>query len=317
MRTVHELDPSKIFISRRQFLAATSVLASAPLWSWPAFAATPYRFSQGDFEILVVSDGELTLPASLLAPDAPPEELKALLETTGQGPEQVTAATNPTVIRAGDDIILIDNGSGNKFQPTAGKLVENLKAAGIEPESVTKLVFSHAHPDHIWGTLKDDGILTFPNATYYVNSAEWDFWMDPDILTKMPQEFHEFARGAQRDLAAVKERAVMMKPGDDIVTGIKVLDTAGHTPGHISLEVAGEDGLIIVADAITHQTVFFAHPEWRSGVDAIHDLAAQNKKALLERAATDKTRLLGFHWIYPGVGYAERKDDAYRFVAVT
>jgi glyoxylase-like metal-dependent hydrolase (beta-lactamase superfamily II) len=317
MRTAHEPDPSKIFISRRQVLAATAALGSAPLWSWPAFAAMPYTFHQGNFEILVVSDGELTLSASLLAPEASPGELQALLAIIGQGPEQIIAPTNPVVIRSGEDTILVDNGSGNKFQPTAGKLVENLRAAGIEPESVTKLVFSHAHPDHIWGTLKDDGALAFPNATYYINSAEWDFWMDPDILTKMPQEFHDFARGAQRDLAAAKDHAVMMNPGDDIVTGVTVLDTAGHTPGHISLEVAGEDGLIIVADAITHQAVFFAHPEWRSGFDAIHDLAAQNRRALLERAATDKTRLLGFHWLYPGIGYAERKDDAYRFVSMT
>ncbi|RWP59624.1 MBL fold metallo-hydrolase [Mesorhizobium sp.] len=293
MRTAHEPDPSKIFISRRQVLAATAVLGSAPLWSWPAFAAMPYTFHQGNFEILVVTDGELTLPASLLAPEASPGELQALLAIIGQGPEQIIAPTNPVVIRSGEDTILVDNGSGNKFQPTAGKLVENLRAAGIEPESVTKLVFSHAHPDHIWGTLKDDGALAFP------------------------QEFHDFAGGAQRDLAAAKDHAVMMNPGDDIVTGVTVLDTAGHTPGHISLEVAGEDGLIIVADAITHQAVFFAHPEWPSGFDAIHDLAAQNRRALLERAAIDKTRLLGFHWLYPGIGYAERKDDAYRFVSMT
>lgn len=43
----------------------------------------------------------------------------------------------------------------------------------------------------------------------------------------------------------------------------------------------------------------------------------ENRKALLERAATDKIKLLGFHWTDPGVGYAERKDNAYRFVPAT
>ena len=47
--------------------------------------------------------------------------------------------------------------------------------------------------------------------------------------------------------------------------------------------------------------------------DAIHDLAIANRKKLLDRAATDKTKLLGFHWPYPGVGHAERKDSAYQY----
>jgi glyoxylase-like metal-dependent hydrolase (beta-lactamase superfamily II) len=107
----------------------------------------------------------------------------------------------------------------------------------------------------------------------------------------------------------------MVKPGDDIVTGIRVLDTFGHTPGHVSFEVAGDDGLIIVGDAIGLPVMYFPHPEWRLAFDANHDLAVANRKKLLDRAATDKTKLLGFHWPYPGVGHAERKDSAYQYVA--
>ena len=94
--------------------------------------------------------------------------------------------------------MLVDNGSGNKFQPTAGKLLENLAANGIEPGAVTKVVFSHAHPDHIWGTLKDDGTLTFPNAGYYVSGTEWDFWTDPDLPSQMKRTIGRWpsARGA-------------------------------------------------------------------------------------------------------------------------
>lgn len=309
---------SSIRISRRQFLAATAVLGASPYISWPAWAAEPYTFKQGEFDVTVISDGELALPLNVLAPEAPPEELKALLETIGQTGEQVRAATNATLIRSGSELVLVDNGSGGKFQPqTSGKLVENLKAAGVEPGSVTKLVFSHAHPDHVWGTLGNDNKLAFPSAAYYVSSAEWDFWMDPELLGKMPAEMQDFVKGAQRDLSAVKDRVTMVNPGDDIVTGVRVLDTRGHTPGHISLEVAGGEGLVVVADAIANEAVFFAHPDWKFGFDADHDSAIKNRKALLDRAATDKVKLLGYHWTYPGVGMAERTDGAYRFVAAT
>ena len=59
--------------------------------------------------------------------------------------------------------------------------------------------------------------------------------MDPDLMTKMPAEMQPFVVGAQKHLAGVKDRVTMLKPGDDIVTGISAIDTAGHTPGHISL----------------------------------------------------------------------------------
>jgi glyoxylase-like metal-dependent hydrolase (beta-lactamase superfamily II) len=176
------------------------------------------------------------------------------------------------------------------------------------------VVFTHAHPDHIWGTVDEAGALRYPNAAYYVAAAEWDFWMDPDLKSKMPAEMGGFVDGAQKHLSAVKDRVTMVKPGDEVVRGVAALDTAGHTPGHISLEVAGGDGLIITADSIANPIVFFAHPEWKFGFDAIPDLAVENRKKLLDRAATDKMRLLGFHWPYPGVGRAERKDGAYTYV---
>ena len=53
------------------------------------------------------------------------------------------------------------------------------------------------------------------------------------------------------------------------------------------------------------------------GFDMLHDVAIANRKALLERAVTDKIKLLGFRWSDPGVGYAERKDNACRFVPAT
>ena len=263
----------------------------------------------------MVRDGHLIFPASAIEPDAPPEELKALLEAADQlQGDNAMPAANAVLIRSGSDLILFDTGSGPSFQPTAGKLPESLAAAGIEPSQITKVVFTHGHLDHIGGTVAEGGALRYPNASYYVNGAEWDFWMDTTLISKMPAEMHGFIIGAQGVFGAVKDRVTMLKPGDDIVTGIRLLDTAGHTPGHASVEVAGGEGLIIVADAAVNPVVFFEHPEWRFSFDAIPDLAVENRKKLLDRAAADKIKLLGFHWKYPGVGYAERKDSAYRYV---
>jgi glyoxylase-like metal-dependent hydrolase (beta-lactamase superfamily II) len=280
-------------------------------------AETPYRFVQGEFDITIVSNGYITVPIDIVAPEGSPQERREILTRTGNLVEGVVESkTNIPVIRKGNDLIIVDIGSGARYQPTDGRLPENLAAAGIDAGAITKVVFTHAHPDHIWGTLTADGHLRFPNAAYYIGAAEWDFWMDPDYLANMPAALHEFAKGARRDLGAIRDRVVMLKPGDDIVTGLRAIDTAGHTPGHLSLEMSGDDGLIITADAATNEIASFRHPKAVFGYDTIPDLAIRNRAQLIERAATDRIRLLGYHWTYPGVGYAVRQASGYRYVPV-
>jgi glyoxylase-like metal-dependent hydrolase (beta-lactamase superfamily II) len=275
------------------------------------------EFVQGDFTITVVSDGFITVPIEIVAPEGSPNERTRILRRTGDPRSGlVESRTNIPVIRKGADLIIVDIGSGDKYQPSDGQLSGNLMVAGIDAKAITKVVFTHAHPDHVWGTLAEDGSLRFPNAAYYVAAAEWNFWMDPDYRNNMPPALHEFAQGAQRDLTAIKERVVMVSPGDDIVTGLRVIDTAGHTPGHISLEMSGGEGLIISADAATNEIASFQHPKSRFGYDTIPDLAIRNRARLIERAASDRTKLLGYHWTYPGLGFAERRGDGYRYVAV-
>lgn len=309
---------NELTLSRRGFLVAAGGLAlTAALPSWRVRALSAATFKQGVFEVTIVSDGHLVLPSTVVAPSAPPEELAPLLKEAGITGETIEPPTNVTIVRSGDEIIVFDTGSGTEFQPTAGKLLENLKAVGIDPAKVTKVAFTHAHPDHAWGTVDTSGALNFPNATYYVAEGEWNFWMDKDIFTKIPKEVHPFAQGAQKHLGGPKDRMKTLKPGEEIVTGLAILDVAGHTPGHAAFELAGDGGLIITGDAAPSPIVHFAHPEWPFGFDAIPELAVANRKTLLDRAATDKLKLVGFHWPYPGVGYAEKKDMSFRYVPAT
>jgi glyoxylase-like metal-dependent hydrolase (beta-lactamase superfamily II) len=274
----------------------------------------PYRFKQGDFDFTILSDGYFSLPGTVFAPEASLAERADVVARLGFANDTIRSRANIPVITIGDEVILVDVGAGQKYEPTEGLLAGNLAAQGIDPASVTRVLFTHGHPDHIWGTLTEAGELRFPNATYYMGATEWNFWMDPDFRTSMPAVLHDFALGAQRDLTAVGDRMVMLKPGDAVISGIVALDTAGHTPGHMSFEVAGDEGLIITADAATNHVISFEHPAWRFGYDMLSDLAISNRQSLLERAAAEKLKLLGYHWAYPGVGFAERKGTAFQFV---
>ena len=196
-------------------------------------------------------------------------------------------------MQTGGDIIIFDVGGGSRYQETEGRLVANLAAAGIGTSSITKVVFTHAHPDHVWGTQGESGDLAFPNATYYVGTAEWDFWMDTDFLTTMPAGLHAFARGTQRALNAVKDRVVFLQSGHEVVPGLRALDTVGHTPGHMSFELAGRDGLLIAADVATSAIVSFEHPDWVFGFDTLPEIVIRTRRRFLDRAATDRETMLG------------------------
>lgn len=307
-------DPRAVLFTRRDLLSVTTAAAAAAMLPPAVYASDFHRFKHGAFDITVVSDGFITLPVEILLPDATPEERQVIMPRLGGDEQGAPVQANIPLIRHGDDLMLVDNGSGTNFQASAGKLAANLKALGIEPEDITKVVFTHAHPDHSGATTTSDGKVLYPNAEYFVSEAEWSFWTDKAFETHTPAALHDFVRGAQRDLFAVKDKLTIMRPGQEIVPGMQVVDTPGHTPGHVSLELAGDGNLLVTGDACTNDVIFFAHPDWHFGFDTNPETALKSRKRLLDRAASEKIKMLGYHWSYPGVGYAERKDNAYRFV---
>src|SRR5690348_10133445 len=301
--------------TRRDLLCGAAASATAVMHGGAARAAAPHRLTVGDVALTIVSDGHLVLPTTFVAPDAPEAERTAILKEAGESGAEFNSPTNHTLIRAGNEVILVDTGSGPHFMPSAGKLAGNLAAAGIDCDAVTTVVYTHGHPDHLWGVADDFEELVFPKANYVVAAAEWDFWHGGNATSGLPPERAGFVTGARRAYAHIRDKVRMVKPGDEVVTGLRVLATPGHTQGHISLEVAGRDGLIVGGDALTHALISFRHPEWRPQSDHVPDLAATTRARLLDRLTADRMRLIGFHLPWPGVGYVERKDRAYRFVA--
>ncbi len=300
-------------LDRRELLGGLGSAAAMQLVPLPAVAAT-HGFKLGEFEISVFSDGHLTIPTRFLARNVSEADIKARL---GQTADMVSPACNITLIRTPTELVLIDVGAGPHFMPTAGKLAENMESAGIDRKAVTKVVLTHAHPDHLWGALDEfDNEPMFPNASYAISAAEWNFWMAEDVASRLPEDRQNFAPGAKRNLNRLRDKLRTIRSGEDIVGGIRAIDTSGHTPGHLSIEIAsGREAIVVLADALTHPTISFAHPEWMPAADH-HDpeRAVRTRKSLLDRLATDRSRAIGFHLPFPGIGFVERSGAAYRFV---
>lgn len=268
-----------------------------------------FSFLHGAFDITVVSDGYLTLPADIIMPEVEEAARLSILAEMGGGHASAPLATNVPVIRTGEELVLIDVGSGRQFQDTCGALPENMRRNGIDPIDVTAVLFTHAHPDHMGGILDDRGNLVFPNAEYFLSREEWEFWEDD---CRLPDPLKVFGQGARSNFRAIAGRLNLIEPGQRLLDGMEVLSTPGHTPGHVSFSLDGQGELFITGDALTNPIISFQHPDWRFGFDTDHEAASHTRQQLLDRLASTRAQVLGYHWKRPGLGSVERDGAAFR-----
>lgn len=265
-----------------------------------------------------LSDGALSFPTSFYLPDVPTVETESLLKQHGLAPDSVTPDCNVTLMRSTDRLVLFDTGAGSRFVDSVGLLADSLDAFGVDPGDVTDVVFTHAHPDHLWGVLDDFDDPVFADATHHISKVEWDFWIADATIDLLPEDQKSFAAGAKRHLEAIEDKVVRFDFESEILPGIFAVDTSGHTPGHTSFEIR-RDGLqfMVIGDALAHPIISFQKPDWALGTDYDPQKAVATRNQLLGRLVDEKIGFLGYHLTAPGLGHADRYDGAYRFVPAT
>jgi glyoxylase-like metal-dependent hydrolase (beta-lactamase superfamily II) len=300
--------------TRREILASGAALvASSSMGLLPSIAHA--QVDLGDIRLDVVSDGSLTLPGSFIFETMPKDELAPILKRYNQSAEVLTPPCNVTLMRRGDKTILFDVGSGPDFSPNSGILLDSLAALDVSPEDVTDIVFTHAHPDHLWGLLDDFDDPLFAQANYMIGKSEWDYWMNPSTVDEIGDARVSFAVGARRRLELIEDSIAFFEDGQEILPGVAARATFGHTPGHMAIEVRdGSESVMILGDCIGNHHVAFAKPEWNSGSDQDEEAAAKTRMSLMDQLSHEKTRIIGFHLAGNGVGYVEKSQDGYVFI---
>ena len=298
-------------LSRRTFLQGATALSLASALP----RAVTAQMTLGTATLTTVSDGSLTLPGGFVFDTMPQAELAPILAEFDLSAEQVTPECNLALYRDGTNTVLFDVGSGPDFMPTAGAIVDGLDAIGLSPEDITHVVFTHAHPDHIWGLLDDFDEPLFYEATYMMGRGEWDYWWDPDTVRTIGEARAAFAVGAKRRMEAIEDAVTLFDDGEEILPGIAALATPGHTPGHMAFEVRnGNAAALIVGDAIGNHHVAFRKPAWPSGSDHDPDTAITSRRMLFDRLVSEDLALVGFHLPQGGMGRVVVEGDAFRFV---
>jgi glyoxylase-like metal-dependent hydrolase (beta-lactamase superfamily II) len=308
-----------VSVSRR-FILGTGCAAVGGLLLPPTAArsatsdAEVHSVRVGEAQITIVSDGSMSLPQSFLLPDRDVAEIGALFAPREPS---FAMAMNVAIVRIGAQTVLLDCGGGTDFMPGMGQLADVISKTGIDESSITDVVLTHAHPDHLWGIIDPfEEASRFPNAHHFIAAPERDFWLQSDVESRVPADLQGVAAGTRRRLELLKEQLSVCAPDDEIAPGLRVVNTAGHTPGHLSLHLSSKgEELFLAGDVLSHPLISFAKPDWRWGSDMNVEQAASVRARTLDMLAHDRVSLLGYHLPWPGVGMVERSGTSYRFVA--
>ncbi|MGL4494315.1 MAG: MBL fold metallo-hydrolase [Beijerinckiaceae bacterium] len=298
-------------MTRRQALAGATAAGAAVMLPGKVEARTIAKV--GTRDILVISDGSFAVPPGTFR-DVPEAEVQALFTAANFTPTGRNVL-NVTLIKDGDEYTLLDAGSGERFLEGSGKLADNLDAAGIDRAKIKRVFFTHAHPDHLWGAVDAMDDSTFPNATFGISETEFAFWANADVYGKLPEDRKSFAAGAQRVFKTLGDKLTRFKPRQEIAPGLLAMESPGHTPGHVHFAVFSRtETVVVLGDALTHPIISFQKPDWANPIDFDPAQGAATRKKLLDEFARDKLAFIGYHLPSPGLGRAEAKDGAFRFV---
>jgi glyoxylase-like metal-dependent hydrolase (beta-lactamase superfamily II) len=280
-----------------------------------------YVVRVGEIDVLVISDGVLPLPTEMLGYNADAAARVAWLNDMFLPPDAFDWALNVVLVRSGNQTILIDAGLGldpNLNLPRAGQLIKRLESAGIDLASVTDVVLTHMHMDHIGGLLVE-GVKDRlrPDLRIHVAAAEVKFWESPDFTqVYMPAGFPDALRAtAKRFVEEYRSQLLQFDEEHEVAPGVLVTRTGGHTPGHSVVRLAsGGDRLTFAGDAVF--AVGFDHPDWHNGFEHDPEEAARVRVRLLRELAATGEQLVATHLPFPSVGRVAVDGDAFRWVPV-
>jgi glyoxylase-like metal-dependent hydrolase (beta-lactamase superfamily II) len=246
----------------------------------------------GDIRLHFLPDGHGRFVPNAMFAAATPEALQQhpqYLDEAGRFPVSIGSF----LIERGDQNALVDTGFGAVEMDVegfasmkSGDLLKSLAAAGLQPEDVQRVVFTHLHGDHVgWTVNPDTGAPVFPRATHYVGKGEREHWVGSteDFAPAQPVQ----------DLLGRNGTAVA--DGEEIIPGVTIVETPGHTPGHISLVVASGTGRAMILGDVVHCPVQLERADWEMFADVDPKLAKQTRDRLWAELEGSPTVAAGGH----------------------
>lgn len=290
-------------------VATASAAAPMANTNAPAFS----RMMLGKFEVTVLSDGTVDLPADQLLSEKPEKTRRALAASFLATP--LETSVNTYLINTGNKLVLIDTGAGAFYGPTLGKLLANLKAAGYEAGQIDEVYLTHMHPDHLGG-LVARGAAAFPNAVVRADQREADVWLSEAGLARAPAASKGYFQNAMAALSpyVAAGRFSPFKGEQQLQAGIRATSSYGHTPGHTNylIESQGKK-LLLIGDLIHVASVQLEAPGVTIAFDSDAKAAAVARRKAFSQAAKEGTMVGATHIQFPGLGYLRAKGASFHW----
>lgn len=312
--------------SRRGFLAATGASlgvalaggalagCSTPPRASP-LAAGIRRLSLGSVTVTTLADGFFSRPMdAAFVRNAPLAAVQRALADAGLPTDKLEIPFTPLVVESGSQRVLFDAGNGEFGAPTSGRLLDNLARAGIAPQSISAVVISHFHGDHINGLRNKAGALVFPNAKILAPAPEWNWWMDDSRMAAAPDPMKGAFAATRRVFGPIASSVVRFEPGADILPGIRSMPAYGHTPGHTVFTFEGGGRRMMYwADTTNVAALFVRNPDWAVMFDMDPEAARQTRRRIADLVIREDSLLAGYHLPGGAMGSLATRGNGYEF----
>ncbi len=208
---------------------------------------------------------------------------------------------------------MVDMGAG-QLAPSAGKLVQNMKAAGIAPSDIDTIIITHGHGDHIGGILDGSDQPVCANALYFMWKDEWDFWMLGSPIPNHISDGEAAFALARKTFERIRDRITFLDQEGELVPGIQTVAAFGHTPGHLVLSISSEgQQLLHIVDTVLYP-LHLEHPEWSARFDLVPEQAAITKRRIFDRAAEQKALVFAHHFPpFPNLGHVVKHGEGWQW----
>jgi glyoxylase-like metal-dependent hydrolase (beta-lactamase superfamily II) len=201
------------------------------------------------------------------------------------------------LLRADGRTVLVDTGNGPEAQ---GKLMEELAAAGVRPDEVDAVVFTHLHGDHTgWNLDRASGAPIFSKARYLVPRGDWDHYR---AQNPPPKSF-------TRDIAPLEAlgNLDLIDGEHEISASLVTLHTPGHTPGHLTVVVASQgQHAYVIGDAFL-TPIDVAEPDWVTTWDWLPAPVRETRRMLISRIEHANPLVAASH-LPDGLGHFVRSE---------
>ena len=251
----------------------------------------------GDATLTMVNGGDFRLDGGAMHGVVPKTIWSRLVSCDDKN--RCTYSTNCLLVEIAGKRVLVETGNGDKFPARERDIygidhdrsVEvALRELGVEPESIDVVIMTHLHFDHSGGASNRRGEPVFPRARHVVQRREWEAATRP----------HERNRASYlaENLAPLSPLLELVDGEAEIVPGIRVVPSPGHTPGHQSVLIDGggtgpESKALFLGDVVP--TSVHVKLPFIMAYDLDVEGTLASKKRLFERAIAEEWLVLWGH----------------------